>query len=1116
MAQQNELRVFISSTFRDLQEERAHLVKNIFPEIRSLCRERGITFTEVDLRWGLTEEDVVLGQVIRTCLEEIDRCRPYFIGITGDRYGYVPELHEYYKDAELLATYPWLEDAAMDGASIIDLEFRHMVLNDPSSNDGGAVFLFRHRRDDDELRSDEERQRIDELKKRVRNAGFAEEEFDDVSELGRQVYEYLVEVINRDFAGAAPPTPLESERSRHRAFAESRRHAYIPNPSYLMALNTWLNDTSSPLVIYAESGSGKSSLVSFWCEQMRRRRPDLPIVEHYVGVGAGDSDHLGIIRHVIDEIKARFDRNEEIPSKPEDLERDFANWLGFGAGTPWMLVIDGINQLTGRALDLHWLPPVMPEGVKLIVTSTVEQTLVDLRGRGWQELGMQPLSEKEREAVVVRYLSEYSKGLSAEQVRRIASDVKCSHPLFLRTLLEELRLDSSHEELDSRIAHYLGTTGTEDLFQQVLQRMETDYSMQAVRDVMSLVWCSWQGLHETELADMTGMGRLKLSTLLGGLDYHLVRKDGVLTFFHDYLRRAVEKRYLSHQEWRLERYGQLSEYFAAGEMSVRTTLELVHALKQTGDQSGVDRVMTEIERFGPLWHADQEQVLQWWSGRSTEEITDLYGEGLRQWKEQYHADGVRQAEALSSVTSLYNLIGAWGEAEPLTLERLELLRHQGDRFGEVRTMTVLSELLLNRGRLDEAETWVRQAETLARVLGDSQLVAGAAGGRGVIHANRGEFDEALACYREQEEIAQELGDRRGIATAAGNRGIVHYNCGDFVEAMECFVERESIMRELGDRRGIAIAVGNRGNVHFVRGDFAEALACYREQESIARELGNRPLFAHALGTLGIVHSERGEYDEALACFYEAEMIARDLSDHRRLCLVVGRRAIVHAYRGEYTEALACLREQEMISRESGNRLEAVTAIGNRGLMHFDCEEYAEALEHFSRAALENREIGARPSLSHCLVGSARVLLAVAITETTMPEWLGAYVPNATADSWIDSTLITARAHAEECLKISTEISKSETLFSSQLVLARITAAEGMVAEAIDQMEQMLDEESEDQHRAELHYWLSTLAEAATAQEHRQQALALYRRLYEQVPIHEVNKRILELESEAQS
>ena len=105
MPQQNELRVFISSTFRDLQEEREHLVKKVFPEIRAICREKGITFTEVDLRWGLTDEDVALGRVISTCLVEVDKCRPYFIGITGDRYGFVPTYLDIQKDPALLEQY---------------------------------------------------------------------------------------------------------------------------------------------------------------------------------------------------------------------------------------------------------------------------------------------------------------------------------------------------------------------------------------------------------------------------------------------------------------------------------------------------------------------------------------------------------------------------------------------------------------------------------------------------------------------------------------------------------------------------------------------------------------------------------------------------------------------------------------------------------------------------------------------------------------------------------------------------------------------------------------------------------------------------------------------------
>ena len=83
------VRVFISSTFRDMHAEREELVKRVFPQLRKLCEERGVGWTEVDLRWGVTEEQAQRGEVLPICLAEIDRCRPYFIGLLGERYGRV-------------------------------------------------------------------------------------------------------------------------------------------------------------------------------------------------------------------------------------------------------------------------------------------------------------------------------------------------------------------------------------------------------------------------------------------------------------------------------------------------------------------------------------------------------------------------------------------------------------------------------------------------------------------------------------------------------------------------------------------------------------------------------------------------------------------------------------------------------------------------------------------------------------------------------------------------------------------------------------------------------------------------------------------------------------------
>jgi len=59
-----QIRVFVSSTFRDMQAERDYLVKFIFPQLRKLCESRGVTWGEIDLRWGVTDEQAAEGKVL--------------------------------------------------------------------------------------------------------------------------------------------------------------------------------------------------------------------------------------------------------------------------------------------------------------------------------------------------------------------------------------------------------------------------------------------------------------------------------------------------------------------------------------------------------------------------------------------------------------------------------------------------------------------------------------------------------------------------------------------------------------------------------------------------------------------------------------------------------------------------------------------------------------------------------------------------------------------------------------------------------------------------------------------------------------------------------------------
>lgn len=86
--QERRVRLFVSSTLRDMKEERALLVQQVFPELKQFCRDRHVEFSYVDLQWGITSEEAVGGQVIELCMDEIDRCRPYLLGVLGERYGW--------------------------------------------------------------------------------------------------------------------------------------------------------------------------------------------------------------------------------------------------------------------------------------------------------------------------------------------------------------------------------------------------------------------------------------------------------------------------------------------------------------------------------------------------------------------------------------------------------------------------------------------------------------------------------------------------------------------------------------------------------------------------------------------------------------------------------------------------------------------------------------------------------------------------------------------------------------------------------------------------------------------------------------------------------------------
>ncbi|MEI8189289.1 MAG: DUF4062 domain-containing protein, partial [candidate division NC10 bacterium] len=349
------IRVFVSSTFRDMMEERDALMTHTWPELRRFCRERQVELVEVDLRWGIPEEQSTRKETLKLCLDEIRACRPFFIGLLGERYGWVPG--EDAVTADLKEEQPWLAD--LRGKSVTELEILHGVLNNPEMA-GRAFFYLRDpayaqaRRADFVPEDAAAAEKQAALKMLVRQTCAAthiplREDYPDPRQLAALVLADLTAAIDAQFPKESIPDPLTREARDHEAFAETRRRTYIGRPDYFEALDRHAAGDGGPLVLLGDSGGGKSALLANWIAHWRQGHPQDIIVQHYIGGTPDSADHWRLMARLIAEIKRWSGDPEELPGAHDDLLKTFPVWLAKAClkaqrdGVRVILVLDALN-----------------------------------------------------------------------------------------------------------------------------------------------------------------------------------------------------------------------------------------------------------------------------------------------------------------------------------------------------------------------------------------------------------------------------------------------------------------------------------------------------------------------------------------------------------------------------------------------------------------------------------------------------------------------------------------------------------------------------------------------------------------------------------------------------
>ena len=779
--------------------------------------------------------------------------------------------------------------------------------------------------------------KLEQLKDRVRSSGHPCRDYLSPEDLGQQVLAELTAMVEELFPADEVPAPQEREDAAHRAFGAARRAGHIDRPQVTAALDQYVDGTAPPLVLHGEPGSDVTPLIARWADER-----DAFVFVHHVGSTSDASDWRNLAARII----AALDRSVDTALLPDDaagLRAALFSALdraGTGGGRA-VLVIDGVELLADvdGAPDLTWLPLVVPPDVRVVITTAGVRAVDEATRRGWPVGEVPPLDDAERRAFIATFLGRWSKGLDPDHVDRLAGAPQTGNPLFLRTVLEELRQWGDHFTLGQVIDRYLAAPTVDDLLEVVLARYEADFERDRpglVGDAMRALWASRRGLSEPELLELLGgpegepVTHAVWSPLVLAAEDGLVTRSGLLGFATPLHRQAVEDRYLSADADRQRAAATVAGYFAAQPLGTRKVEELPWAQLAAGDIDGLVGTISDLTYLAtayPIAHADLRR--QWAraaeAGRS---VVDGYRPVL--------TDPAGHAEEAWAVARL--VTDAGHPAEALALNRF-LVEHYraGGSPGEEKAPARLRASLVNlgaalwlQGQLNEAEAPLEEAVALSRAAGDDSLLQAALGNLALARRDSGELEAAVALFTEEGELCRRLANTWALQASLGNHSGALRQLGRYDEAMVLLTEQEALCRSIGEGAGLGAALVGQAAIMADRGDPAAAMERFEAYRAWAVDAGDLRAQAEALLNLGNTQRQLGDPAGGAARSAEAEALVRRMGDGALLARVLDGQARIASDEGRWPDVVRLATEAVLTAKEADAPGVLVLALGSLG------------------------------------------------------------------------------------------------------------------------------------------------------------------------------------------
>ena len=491
--------VFISSTFRDMQAERDYLRSHVFPRLEERLRERRHHFEPIDLRMGVeTVDEQSMEQrellVLKVCLDEVKRSRPFLIVLLGDRYGWVPPPERMETAVQEIGF-----ETDVRNKSVTALEIEFGVLKQSEGQRSRSFFYFRDPLPYDRMSpemvayySDTHspdpathagHRQLQSLKNQIFQASSLaprvhryQAEWDERAQrvtgleaFGDMVFEHLWAALDQEthaFASQPPETWDQRERSALIEFVDQRRrdftgraslmqkliaHATSPISMAARATTAVAADSSWAVCITGTPGSGKSAVIA---EVFHRFGQNILVLANAAGATPRGAEADSVLRRFIGELAEVLGMKEDpIPQKaaPDEVDALFASLLMRVAQKRRVVILlDALDQFdaTPRGRHLTWVKGRQwPANARLIATG-IPGTGTDAlcQWEGVEKIALPALEAADVTEIATRVWARYHRQVNPEVLRVLAAkrlpdgQAAAGNPLWLTLALEQINL----------------------------------------------------------------------------------------------------------------------------------------------------------------------------------------------------------------------------------------------------------------------------------------------------------------------------------------------------------------------------------------------------------------------------------------------------------------------------------------------------------------------------------------------------------------------------------------------------------------------------------------------------------------------------------------------------